>query len=162
MPGADKDPLGPDMEERLRRELDAVQPRFSSPRYLSAGRRPGVWRFAPAALAAAIVGIVGLAAFAGSPNPVVWTEHVVTVLHPQTSPTATPAAASPMPSPSSEGHETPEPSESAEPKDSPEPSGSPEPRESPEPSGGESQSGSGGTDSHESGGTSGGTSGGDH
>lgn len=140
MPEADEGPLGPQMESRLREELDAVHPPFSSPRYLSARRRPVAWRLAPAALAAAIFGIIGLTAYAGSPNPVVWTEHVFTVIRPAAAsptPPASPAPASPSakPSPTPTEHESPEPSGSPEPRESPEPSGSPEPRESPEPSG---------------------------
>lgn len=148
MPGTEPEPFGQAMEERLRRELDAVQPKFSSPRYLTHVRRPVAWRLAPAALVAALVGIVGLAAYSGSPNPAVWTQHIFSVGH-QASPTPT-GLASPKPSPTPVERESSEPSESPEPHESPEPSGSPEPRESPEPSGGGSESGSGGSDSHES------------
>jgi uncharacterized membrane protein YgcG len=154
MPGADQGPLGPDMEERLRRELDAVQPMFSSPRYLSTTRRPAALRFAPVALAAAVLGILGLTAYAGSPNPRVWTEHVFSVIHPQASPTPSQASPSAQPSPTDERHETPEPSETAEPKGSPEPNESPEPNQSPEPSGGgETGSGGSGSDGSGSGGS---------
>lgn len=118
-----------ELTRRLREELDRVEPRFSSPRYLTAPRRPSAWRLAPAALAAAVLGMVGLAAYSGSANPVVWTEHVVTIMRP--------AAASPTPTKPAEDehHETPRanPAESPEPRKSPEPSGSAEPRESPEP-----------------------------
>ena len=155
MPGADRGPLGPELEERLRGELDAVQPRFSAPRYLAHGRRPVAWRVAPAAFVAAILGIAGLSAYAGSPNPRVWTEHVFAVIG--VSPESTnhqrsqgPSTVSPKPTPTER--------ESPEPNESPEPRESPEPNESPKPSGGESGSGDGGTGD---GGTSdGGTSGG--
>lgn len=143
MPGTEPEPFGQAMEERLRRELDAVQPQFSSPRYLTHVRRPVAWRLAPAALAAALVGIVGLAAYSGSPNPAVWTQHIFSVGH-EASPTPN-ELASPKSSPVE--RESPEPSESPEPHESPEPSGSPEPRESPEPSGGGgSESGGSGHD----------------
>ena len=132
--------LEPRLEERLRNELDRVQPRFSSPRYMAASHRPVLWRVAPAVLAAAILGMVGLTAYAGSPNPAVWTERVVNVVHPSTSsptpeqiPTQNPL--NPAPSQAPEHHQSPEPSEKPEPTEAPEPSGSPEPRESPEPSG---------------------------
>lgn len=148
MPDTDQGPLGPEIEERLRRELDAITPQFSSPRYLTAGRRPFAWRLAPVALAAALVGIVGLTAYAGSPNPIVWTQHVFTVIHPAA---ASPKPAEPTtgtsPSPTPGERESPEPSQSPEPNESPEPKQSPEPRESPEPSGG----GSGGESSNTSG-----------
>ena len=137
MRGADgeDDRLSPRLRDRLRRELDRVQPRFSSPRYLAARRPRIMWRLAPAALAAAVVGMLALTAYAGSPNPVVWTERVVTVIHP--------AAASPTPVQAPDEHrQTPRPNpaatpdrhESPEPKESPEPRDSPEPGESPEPS----------------------------
>ena len=162
MPGTEPEPFGQAMEDRLRRELDAVQPKFSSPRYLTHVRRPVAWRLAPAALVAALVGIVGLAAYSGSPNPAVWTQHIFSVGH-QASPTPS-VPASTKPSPTPVERESPEPSESAEPHESPEPNQSPEPRESPEPSGGGSESGSG-SDSHESAtpsATPSSTSGGDH
>ena len=127
MPGTEPEPFGQAMEERLRRELDAVQPQFSSPRYLTHVRRPVAWRLAPAALAAALVGIVGLAAYSGSPNPAVWTQHIFSVGH-EASPTPN-ELASPKSSPVE--RESPEPSESPEPHESPEPSGSPEPRDRP-------------------------------
>ena len=79
MPNADDDQLGPELEERLRGELDRVQPRYSSPRYVAASRRPIIWRVAPAALVVGVLGILGLSGYVktGSPNPVVWTERVV-------------------------------------------------------------------------------------
>lgn len=152
MPGTEPEPFGQAMEERLRRELDAIQPKFSSPRYLTHVRRPVAWRLAPAALVAALVGIVGLAAYSGSPNPAVWTQHIFSVGH-QASPTPN-GLAGPKSSPTPVERESPEPSESPEPHESPEPGGSPEPRESPEPSGGgESESGGSGRDGSGSGGS---------
>jgi len=157
MPGADQGPLGPDMEERLRRELDAVQPMFSSPRYLSTNRRPAALRFAPVALAAAVLGILALTAYAGSPNPRVWTEHVFAVVHPaKASPTPNEVSPRPQPSPTEDRHETPEPTETAEPRESPGPHESPEPNQSPEPSGG-GETGSGGSGSNGSDSGSGGS-----
>src|SRR5256885_16182744 len=79
MPKTEGDPLGPEFARRLRGEMDRIEPRFSSPRYLGASRRRVTWRLAPAALALSLVAILGLTAYAatGSPNPVVWTEDVV-------------------------------------------------------------------------------------
>ena len=142
-----------ELRRRLREELDRVRPRFSSPRYLAARPRPAVWRLAPAVLAVAAVGMLGLTAYSGSANPVVWTEHVVTVIHPATTssaPTNTPDEHRESPD-SSRGRsaESPEPRESPEPNESPEPAESAEPEETPTPSdddsGSSSSSGSGGT-----------------
>ena len=142
--------LDPRLEQRLRDELDQVQPRFSSPRYLSTRHRPAILRLAPAVLAATVLATLGLTAYTRSVNPVVWTESVVNVVHPATpTPQQTPAEhhESPKPTESPERHQTPEPSEKPEPHESPEPSGSPEPHESPEPSdGGGGSSGGGGSD----------------
>jgi uncharacterized membrane protein YgcG len=139
------DPLIPNLERRLRSELDRVQPRFSPPRYLLATRRPFIWRLAPAALAASLLGILSLSAYAatGSPNPVVWTEHVVTVIRPN------PATPTPVTSPTQHrGGPATTPSQHDANERSPEPSGRPEPTEqpepkSPEPSGEHSGGGSG-------------------
>lgn len=150
MPSTDDDPLGPELETRLRGELDAVRPLYSSPRYQAARRRPLALRFAPALLAVSLVGILSLSAFAatGSPNPVVWTQRFVTVINTgQTTPTPTPthrATPPATPSESPEPSETQEPAESPEPRESPEPQEPAQPRESPEPSSGE-HSGSGET-----------------
>jgi hypothetical protein len=156
MPKTDGGPFGPEFERRLHRELDRVQPRFSSPRYLTATRRPIAWRLAPVALVISLVGILGLSAYAatGSPNPVVWTEHVVTVIRPSTA-TPTPVTSpdghrggpAATPSQHSSNERSPEPSERPEPTDSP------EPKESPEPSG--DTSGGGSTDRSGSGTSSG-------
>lgn len=135
-----------ELRRRLREDLDRVQPRFSSPRYLTTSTRPLAWRLAPAVLAVAAVGMLGLTAYSGSANPVVWTERVVTVIRP--------AATSPAPTKTPDEHrespdsnrggstESPEPRESPEPNESPEPAESPEPGESPTPSGDDSGSGS--------------------
>ena len=159
MPSADENPLGPDFERALRGELDAVRPPFTSPRYAAARPRGLGWRLAPAALAVALVGILGLTAFAatGSPNPAVWTRRVITIINTgQSSPTPSPSptenegtGAGPTASP--EPTERPEPSESPEPRETPEPRESAEPRQSPEPSGGD-HSGSGETSGASSGG----------
>jgi len=129
MPKTDDDSLGPVLERRLRRELDRVQPRFSSPRYLShPGQFVGTWRFAPVALAVSLGGILALTASVatGSANPVVWTQRVVTVIeanptpNPQPSPVERKAAPPAVPSHQPE-HEAPSASKSAEPAESPEP-----------------------------------------
>ncbi|HKW60226.1 MAG TPA: hypothetical protein VJR46_10805 [Candidatus Dormibacteraeota bacterium] len=134
MPDADDE-----LRRRLREELDGVQPRYSAPRYQSARGRPRMWRLAPAVLVATIVAMLGLTAYAGSPNPEVWTQRVVNIVHPTVaspSPELTPAQQpqNPEPSEKPEQHESPEPSESPEPKESPESTGSPEAHESPKPS----------------------------
>lgn len=151
MPRSDRDPLGPYFPWRLRSELDRVQPRWSSPRYLTP--RVRAWRLAPAALALALTGLLGVTAYAatGSANPTVWTERVETIFHP-TPPTPTPEsgppAAAPQAVPPPIHKATAAPSQKAEPSDrslgggSPQPSHSPEPRESPEPGDDHSRPGS--------------------
>ena len=160
MPKTDPDPLGPHFNWRLRAELDRVQPRFSSPRYLShgAGGRVGAWRFAPAALAIGLAGILGLTAYAatGSTNPAVWTERAKSVIEavppssestpsparPQAAPPAAPVRQSPAaPAERPEPTEQPEPSNTAEPRESPEPSPSPEPTDNHSGSGSSGDSG---------------------
>jgi len=112
----------PEMQRRLREELDRVRPLYTQPRYLTVRARPLIWRLAPAVLASAVVVILGLSAYAGSPNPVVWSEDVVNVVHPtEVSPT-------PEESPPQHG-ESPEPSEKPDQHESPEPTGSPEQHE---------------------------------
>ena len=144
-----------ELRRRLRAELDRVQPRFSSPRYLTTRARPVAWRLAPAALAVVLLGVLGLTAYSGSPNPVVWTEHVVTVIRPAaTSPAPTKAPDEHRASPDSNrsgSTESPEPGESPEPREAPEPAESPEPGEAPEPSGDHTGSGSGGGGTSDSG-----------
>jgi hypothetical protein len=142
------DPLGPTFTWRLRAALDRVVPPQTPPRYLSAANASAApLRFAPAALAAAVAGIVALAAFAttGSANPVVWTQRVTSTIgsaghapaavpSPEVSPSPRnesphpPAAAPPAHTPEHEASPQPEPSET------PERSPSPEPHQSPEPS----------------------------
>ncbi len=147
MPKTEHDPLGPEFSRRLRGELDRVQPRFSPPRYLSASGRPVTWRLAPAILGVSLVGILALSLFAatGSPNPIVWSERVVTVIHPNAAtptpsptpqdhrgaPAATPSQKDNRPS-SPEPSERPEPTKQSEPTEQPEPTEGPEPAESPE------------------------------
>ncbi|HKB18290.1 MAG TPA: hypothetical protein VKF28_04590 [Candidatus Dormibacteraeota bacterium] len=141
MPRTERDPLGPTFARRLRFELDRVQPPWSSPRYLGPARRFGAWRVAPAALAIALTSLLGLTAFAatGSANPAVWTERVVTVIHPAP-PTPTPEV---TPSPAQPRGAPPvQPTEKPEPSDRPEETSSPEPIESPEPGGNHSGSSS--------------------
>ena len=146
MPKTEDNPLGPHFTYRLRAALDAIQPRFSQPRYLHPlGARP--WRFAPAALAIGIAGILGLTAYAatGSANPAVWTERAKTVIEAPPSPTPeskpTPPQAAPPPAPPARQAPTAAPSERPESSSSPEPRESPEPSPSPEPSGDHSGSG---------------------
>ena len=157
MPKTEGDLLGRDFARRLRAELDRLRPLYSSPRYMSPMRRP--LRFAPVGLCAAVAGILALSGFVatGSPNPVVWTQRVVTVIEAPSSTGAPPPAA---PSHSGERIDSrggSEPRESPEAAESQEPAESPEPRESPEPADDHSGSG-GGSDSS---GTSGSGSG-DH
>ena len=151
-----EDTLGPELESRLRSELDRIQPPHSSPRYLAARTRPINLRLAPALLAASVISILALSAFVatGSANPVVWGERVVTVLQPSTAspsagqddhrggpastPSQSPARTSPLPTERAEPTETPQANESPEPEQSAEPAQSPKP----EPSDGHSGSGS--------------------
>jgi hypothetical protein len=141
MPKTDPDPLGRSFDWRLRAELNRVQPRFSSPRYLSRNaHRVGSWRLAPAGLALGIIGILGLSAYAatGSADPVVWTHRIVTTVQPNVVPAASPTPTSnPTPSHRSiapaPAHSE-EPSPRAEPSDRAEPSQQPGPGESPQPS----------------------------
>ena len=148
------DPLGPELQNRLRAELDRVQPRFSSPRYLKSQPRPLAWRFAPAALVASVISMLALSAYVatGSPNPADWGHEVVTIIqtgsttptptvHPTLTPTPTPAEPTEKPSQEPNEHESPEPTEPAE-------------HQSPEPSG----DASGGSSSHDGGGSDGGGS----
>ena len=139
MPDADEE-----LRRRLREELDRVRPLYSQPRYLSFRGRPLAWRLAPLVLASAMLAIVGLTAYAGSPNPVVWSQDVVNVVHPsESTPTPTQAPSEPT--------EKPEPAENAEPTESPEQHESPEPSQSPEPSGSPEQHEGGGDDHSDSG-----------
>ena len=139
------DPFGPDLEDRLRADLDRVRPLHSSPRYLSTTAASTGWRLAPAVLAAGVIGILALSAFVatGSPNPAVWTQRIVTTVVPNGGPESTPLptqgqapsphAAAPAPAPPTERTEptaSAEPSEPAEASPTPEPSGSPEPGDS--------------------------------
>jgi hypothetical protein len=162
MPRTDTDPLGDRLKRRLRAELDRVQPPSSSPRYLvSPRRRVAVWRVAPAALAAAVVGMLGLTAYAatGSPNPVVWTQHIMTRIAPNSAPPET-TPATPGLTPSSH----PEPAapapatHEAQPPEQPEPSEEPHATPSPEHDSG----GGGGDDQSNQASPSPSPSGGDH
>lgn len=156
MPTTDGDSLGPTLERRLRRELDRVHPRFSSPRYQSAAHlHVRTWRLAPAALGASLVSILALSAFlaTGSPNPVVWTQRVVTVI--ESNPTPTPEAspvqakavpqAGPTHAPKQQAPATSRPPEHSQ---TPESGRTPEPSRSPEPSDDHSGSGNSGPNEH--------------
>ena len=167
----EQDPVGPDFTDRLRAELDRVQPLNSAPRYLTARSRPITFRLAPAVLGASVVAILALSAFVatGSPNPAVWGRDVVTIIQSSsTTPTpttqnATPTA-KPLPTPTDKG-ESPEPTEQAEPTEPTEPGeghGSPEPSDDHSGEGASgSGSGSGGSDDtsgHDGSGSGGGDS----
>jgi hypothetical protein len=145
MPSTDTDPLGDGLKRRLRAELDRVQPPSSSPRYLVSPRhRVPVWRFAPAALAVAVVGMLGLTAYAatGSPNPVVWTQHIMNRMEPN-SPESTPATPGLTPSSHPEPAAPAQPTHEAQPTERPEPSEVPHATPTPE-----TDSGGGGGDDH--------------
>jgi uncharacterized membrane protein YgcG len=158
MPSAEHGPLGPELESRLRAELDAVRPPNSSPRYLAARPLSFGIRLAPAVLAVAVVTFVSLTAFAatGSFNPAAWTQRVITIVNTgHASPSHTPSpsdhglpATNPTPapytSPSAGPSEKPEPAESPGTTGSGEPSETPAPQESPEPSSDGSDGGDGG------------------
>ena len=147
MPRTDSDPFGDGLKWRLRAELNRVQPPYSSPRYLSTARHSvAVWRVAPAALAAAIVGMLGLTAYAatGSPNPVVWTQHIMTRIEPNSVPESSPAMTSPTPAHVAPAAPAP-PSHQAQPTEQPEPSEEPHATPTPEHDGG---GGGGGDDDH--------------
>ena len=156
MPKTDDDALGPALERRLRRELNRVQPRFSSPRYASAAHpRVRTWRLAPVALGVSLVSILALSGFVatGSANPVVWTERVVTVIESNPPPTSEPSPAQPKAAPPAGAAHTPEQrapatSEPREGSETPEPGRTPEPTESPEPSDSHSGSDGAGDSSH--------------
>ena len=132
MPSTDPDPLGDGFKWRLRAELNRIRPPYSSPRYVSGARHHiGAWRLAPAALAVAFVGMLGLTAFAatGSPNPAVWTQQIVTRIDP--SPVSSPSpVASDSPSPHVAAPAP--PTQRAEPTPRTEPSQRPEGTPSPE------------------------------
>jgi hypothetical protein len=144
MPKTDPDPLGDGFKWRLRAELNRVEPRYSSPRYLLPARhRIGAWRFAPAGLAAGVVSMLALTAYAatGTANPVEWTEKIVTTIETNPGPQATPSS-EPGSSPSPHGAIAPPaaPTEHEQPgTPRPEPSEGPEPSSSPEPEGGGGQ-----------------------
>ena len=139
LPSDDEQGLSPELEERLRRQLDRVQPLHTSPRYATVRKRAIALRLAPAAIAVTLLSLLALSAYAetGSPNPVVWSQRVVTVVAP---PKASPTSTQVPPaihheSPTARPSKAPEHPESPQPSERPEPTESPEPRESPEPSG---------------------------
>lgn len=149
MPSAEDDGLDAELERRLRRELDAIPPRIARARYLDA-RRPIIWRLAPAALAAALVGVLAISGYAetGSTNPAVWRDRAVNLIRP-----ANPGPASqenenlsqttPVPTHESQSHPSPLPSQRAEPNESPNARESPDPQNSSQPADDHSGSGSG-------------------
>ena len=134
MPNPEEDEL----RRRLTEALDKVEPRFSTPRYLSAQPRSLGWRLAPAVIATLALSVLVVSAYArtGSVNPAVWTQSVVNVVAPAApSPTGEPTKPTEQPTskPDASHEESPEPAQSPEPRESPEPSQSPEPTQSPEP-----------------------------
>ena len=156
MPKIERDDLGPVFERLLRRELNRVQPRFPSPRYLSpAHTHLRTWRFAPIALGVSLVGILALSASVatGSPNPVVWTQRVVTVIESNPAATPEPGPVQPKAAPQAgpthaPQHQAPDTSQPPERLETPEPARTAEPGESPEPSDHESGSGESADSSH--------------
>lgn len=144
MPRTDRDGLSPDFGARLRAELDRVRPLSTEPRYAAARQPIGVWRLAPAALAFAFIGILGLMAWAatGSANPAVWTQRVETVINPPSpSPTPESSSSQQQQAPQVGPPAAPTHKATALPTHRAEPTSSPEPRESPEP--GDNHSGGG-------------------
>jgi len=142
---SEEDQVDSDFKDRLRAELDRVQPLNSAPRYLTARARPMTLRLAPAMLGASLVAILALSAFVatGSPNPAVWGRDVVTIIQ-SSSTTPTPTSPRATPTTTHKG-ESPEPTEQPEPREPGEHQGSPEPSD--DHSGeGASGSGSGGGD----------------
>ncbi len=112
-----EDQLGPHLKDRLRAELERVQPLNSPPRYLAAQTRPITLRLAPAMLGVSVVAILALSAFVatGSPNPAVWGHDVVTIIQSSSTtptPTATPTQ-KPQPTPTHKD-ESAEPTEQSE------------------------------------------------
>lgn len=136
MPNTDPGGLDPGLKARLRAELDRIRPPATSPRYLALGRSLRAGRLAPVALAATFTGILALTAVAatGSPNPVVWSQRVQTVINPP-SPSPTNEESPTAPQSHTDEQSPAAHQESPEPTERPEPAKSPEPAESPEPSG---------------------------
>lgn len=142
MPRTEGGPLGPAFDWRLSVELNRVRPRWSSPRYLNAHpRRIGAWRLAPAGLAAGVIGILALSAYAatGSANPVVWEQRIVTTIQPLVVPEATPIAPAPPTPAQREVAPAPEPASN---EDSPSKTDGGESSEPSQHSGGDDHSGS--------------------
>lgn len=149
MPSTDPEGLDPGLKARLHAELDRIRPPAAVPRYMRASSAVRAWRLAPVVLAGAFVGILALTAAAatGSPNPVVWTQRVQTVMHPtspspevEESPAAPQSHAEEVTPPAQ--HESPEPSAQPEPREGAETPNPAQPAESPEPSGDHSGDGS--------------------
>lgn len=132
MSNTDPGGLGPGLKARLRAELDRIRPPATPPRYLASGWSLRAWRLTPVALALAFTGILALTAVAatGSPNPVVWSQRVQTVINPPPSPTNEESPSAPQSHTEGQApaqQESPEPAEAHE-------AGSPvQPTESPEP-----------------------------
>lgn len=131
MPKTEEPDLGPNVERQLRKALDGVQPRHSSPRYLESRAQP--WRFAPVALAAGATGVVALSAFAatGAVTPAVVMNRISTAIQPapENTPPPAPAESPKAVEPDHQSTSAPEPKETPEPSERPEPEPS-EPAES--------------------------------
>lgn len=138
MPTGDHDPLGPEINGRLKDALDRITPPWSQPRYASASIGRARWRLAPVLIAAGATVLLVLTGTVatGSANPTVWTQRAASTLQS----IGHPAEASPSPEPETTatpsgetrkptvGETEPTPSQRAQRESSP----SPEPRESPE------------------------------
>ncbi len=158
MPTADHDPLGPEIDGRLKDALDRITPPWTQPRYASASMGTARWRLVPVLIAvgATVLLVLTGTAATGSANPTVWTQRAASTLesigHPaDASPSpervtiATPSRQTPKPT---RGETEPTPSQRAEhesspspePRESPDHSPRPGPSASPSPSGGHSES----------------------
>jgi hypothetical protein len=140
---ADHRLLGPRFERRLKAALDSVVPRttnFSDARYRSErwARSNRPWRFAPAFVGLAAIGITALSAAAatGSPSPAVWTQRAVSTIQsvshiPVTSPSLPqssapdPRGTAPVSQQTVTSHATPAAGRQAEPTDQPKASDKP-------------------------------------
>ena len=137
--------LGPDFDDRLKRELDRFEgptPLPEGARFSSAQSRRQLGPLKPVLALAGAMAILLVAAstLAGSPNPGVWTQRAVNSIesvtqagHSSPSPESEgshhqPVKPSTRTEPSETGHESPEPSSGShqEPSESPEPSPTPE------------------------------------
>lgn len=150
MQSAEDDGLSAELKGRLRRELDAIPPRIALPRYANP-RRPILWRLAPAALAAALVGFLAVSGYAetGSTNPAVWRDKAVNLIRPERqAPTSDENEhrdqRTGAPTQATEAHSSPEPGDRTEPSESQDNQDSSESHDSSQTS--DNQSGAGSSD----------------